>query len=53
MDPNTRMLIRVQISDIENDEKIFQMLRGGSAIDASARKAMMSDFRIDPSLIDT
>lgn len=53
MDPNTRMLIRVQISDIENDEKIFQMLRGGSVVDAAARKAMMSEFRIDPSLIDT
>lgn len=53
MDPNTRRLIRVNISDIENDMKIFQLLRGGSKDDAAARKKMMHEYIIDPSLIDT
>ena len=53
MDPNTRSLIRVNIADIENDMKVFQLLRGGSAYDAARRKQMMVDFRVDKSLIDT
>ena len=53
MDPNTRTLIRVQISDIENDMKVFQMLRGDSPIDRKNRKIMMSNFDFDVSLIDT
>ena len=53
MDPNTRTLIRVQISDIENDMKVFQMLRGNSAIDRQNRKEMMRNFDFDVSLIDT
>ena len=53
MDPNTRTLIRVNISDIENDAKVFQLLRGNSPADAIGRKTMMSEFRIDKELIDT
>lgn len=53
MDPNTRTLIRINIEDIENDMKIFQLLRGSSPLDAQARKAMMHAYKIDPSLIDT
>ena len=53
MDPNTRTLIRVHISDIENDMKVFQMLRGNSPLDAQARKEMMKNYKIDRSLIDT
>lgn len=53
MDPNTRSLIRVQIGDIENDMKVFQMLRGGSPFDAQCRKAMMKDFVLDKELLDT
>lgn len=53
MNPNTRSLIRVNISDIENDMKIFQLLRGGSKEDASARKKMMHEYVIDQDLIDT
>lgn len=53
MNPNTRTLIRVNITDIENDMKIFQLLRGSSPIDALNRKQMMREFQIDPSMIDT
>lgn len=53
MDPNTRTLIKVNITDIENDMKIFQVLRGGSPLDALNRKQMMADYRIDKNLIDT
>jgi DNA gyrase subunit B len=53
MDPNTRTLIRVKITDIENDMQIFQLLRGGSAVDALNRKTMMKQYKIDKELIDT
>ena len=53
MDPNTRSLIRVNISDIENDAKIFQLLRGNSPTDILGRKNMMANYRIDRNLIDT
>lgn len=53
MDPNTRMLIKVNISDIENDMKIFQMLRGESAYDAQCRKEMMRNYKIPLDMIDT
>lgn len=53
MDPNTRTLIRVNISDIENDMKIFQMLRGNSPTDALNRKMMMKEYQIPRDLIDT
>ena len=53
MDPNTRSLIKVNISDIENDEKIFQMLRGGTAQNALDRKNMMHNYSIPVELIDT
>lgn len=52
MDPNTRMLIRVQIGDIENDARIFQMLRGSSPADALNRKLLMRGYRIPRELID-
>lgn len=53
MDPNTRSLIRLNISDIENDMKIFQMLRGSSPADAQARKILMQNYVIPVDLIDT
>ena len=53
MDPNTRMLIRVNISDIENDMKTFQVLRGQSPLDAMNRKSMMRAFKIPKDAIDT
>ena len=53
MDPNTRILIKVTIQDIENDMKIFQLLRGGSPLDAQARKQMMKEYKIPRELIDT
>ena len=53
MDPNTRTLIKVQISDIENDMKVFQTLRGTSLLDAQNRKAMMREYKIPRDLIDT
>lgn len=53
MNPNTRTLIRVNIGDIENDMKIFQILRGGSPIDALNRKTMMQKFKINREDIDT
>ena len=53
MDPNTRMLIRVHISDIENDMKTFQLLRGHSPVDAFNRKMMMKEFKISKDAIDT
>lgn len=53
MDPNTRTLIKVDIDDINNDMKTFQMLRGGSAMDALNRKTMMQKFKINKDDIDT
>lgn len=53
MDPNTRSLIRVNIEDIENDLKVFQILRGTSPLDALERKNMMKNFKVDKSIIDT
>lgn len=53
MDPNTRTLIRVNIGDIQNDMKIFQILRGSSPADAQARKEMMRAYKIPRELIDT
>lgn len=53
MDPNTRTLIRVNISDIENDMKVFQTLRGNSAQDVLNRKMMMKSFKIPKDQIDT
>ena len=44
MNPNTRSLIRVNIGDIENDMKIFNILRGSSKFDATSRKEMMKEF---------
>jgi DNA gyrase subunit B len=53
MDPNTRSLVRVNISDIENDMKIFQLLRGNTSVDQMSRKMMMKEYVIDPQLLDT
>ena len=53
MDPNTRSLIKVNISDIENEMKIFQLLRGNSMSDQMNRKMMMKEFILDPQLLDT
>ena len=53
MNPNTRTLIKVSTADIENDMKVFQMLRGATLEDRNARKEMMSTFPFDTSLIDT
>jgi DNA gyrase subunit B len=53
MDPNTRCLIRLQISDIENDMKTFMILRGPSPMDSKNRKIMMHAYKIPKDLIDT
>lgn len=53
MDPNTRTLIRVNINDIENDMKVFQMLRGQSPLDALNRKTMIRNFKYTRADIDT
>ena len=53
MDPNTRSLIRVFIEDIENDMKIFQILRGTGPAELNQRKQMMKEFKVDKSIIDT
>lgn len=53
MDPNTRTLIRVNITDLENDAKIFQMLRGSSPLDALNRKTMIRNFKFTRADIDT
>lgn len=53
MDPNTRMLIKVEVGDITNDMKVFQVLRGRSPVDALNRKTMMAKFKISKDDIDT
>ena len=53
MDPNTRTLIRVNIEDISNDMKVFQVLRGTTQADLQQRKEMMKEFKVDRSIIDT
>lgn len=53
MDPNTRMLIRVNMGDIENDMRTFQILRGDGKADLLERKTWMKEFQFDRDLIDT
>lgn len=53
LDPNTRTLVRVTLSSLENDMAIVGMLRGNSPEDTKARKKMMSEFVISQELIDT
>ena len=53
MNPNTRSLIRVHISDIENDMSVFQALRGDTKEDLLSRKALMAEFKITREMIDT
>lgn len=53
MDPNSRTLIRVMFGDIENDMKVFQMLRGNTLTDLMGRKQMMANFQISRADLDT
>jgi DNA gyrase subunit B len=53
MDPNTRMLIRVNISTLQADLKIFNVLRGNSPLDAQARRQLVRSYQIPRDLIDT
>lgn len=53
IDPNTRTLIQLTSSDIENDIKVFNKLRGTSPEDRYARSQMMREFIIAADLIDT
>jgi len=53
MDPNTRMLIRVNIVDMENDQRIFNVLRGNAPADIQARRKMMREYVVPRELIDT
>ena len=53
MDPNTRSLIKLKIEDMENDMKIFQVLRGNSPEDSRARKLLVANTVIDKELLDT
>ena len=53
MDPNTRMLIKVNIGDYQNDMAIFQMLRGGSQMDLVQRRALLKSYDINVEDIDT
>lgn len=53
MDPNTRMLIHVNIEDYENDMAVFQMLRGGNIADMALRRAELAKFEVLPEMIDT
>lgn len=53
MDPDTRTLIRVQISDIINDAKTFGMLLGTSLEERRARAKLVSNYIITPEMIDS
>lgn len=53
MDPNTRMLIRINIADLENDMRIFSVLRGGSINDMKARKELIRKYEIPVNMIST
>jgi len=53
MDPNTRSLIKVNIGDIQNDMKVFQMLRGSNMEDLEGRRTLMKNLRMDRTMIDT
>ena len=53
MDPNTRMLIKVNINDYQNDMAIFQILRGSSPIDMAQRRAMLKAYDLNIDDIDT
>lgn len=53
MDPNTRMLIKINIDDLNNDMAIFSVLRGNSPASAQARRKMIREYQIPRDLIDT
>jgi len=53
MNPNTRSIIKVHIHDLENDMKVFQVLRGTSPADSQARKLMMKNFKISREMLST
>lgn len=53
LNPNTRMLIRVNMGDYENDMAVFQMLRGGSPVDMAMRRNALMQFDVKPEMIDT
>ena len=53
MDPNTRMLVRVNITDLQNDMEIFQILRSSSKNYRLERKLLIQDFKVDRDMIDT
>jgi len=53
MDPNTRMLIHINIEDFDNDMAVFQMLRGGNIADMALRRAELAKFEVLPEMIDT
>jgi DNA gyrase subunit B len=53
MNPNTRTLIRVHISDIENDMAVFQMLRGDTKEDLIGRKQLLANFKFTREMLDT
>lgn len=52
MNPNTRMLIRLTVGDLERDIKVFQKLFGDGKSDALLRKRMMEDYVIDRDDLD-
>lgn len=52
MNPNTRMLIRLTIRDLEKDLKVFQKLFGEGKNDALLRKKMMEEYIIDRDDLD-
>ncbi len=53
LNPNTRMLIKVNMGDYENDMAVFQMLRGGSPVDMAMRRNALMQFDVKPEMIDT
>ncbi len=53
LDPNTRSLIKVNISDYDNDMQVFQMLRGSGSLDLALRRSELQRFPVTPEMIDT
>lgn len=52
MNPNSRVLIQLKLSDLKEEMKIFNKLHGNTKKDKEARKKMMKEFHIRPEDLD-
>lgn len=52
LNPDTRILVQLTMTDVEKDLKIFQKLHGQTKQDLEDRKAMMKAYKISRDDLD-